>query len=316
MGSAPTFETWHHLDGGRNRTALVVHPSGNPQAVWLVFHGVGGTGAWALEESCLAQGARDRDTLLVFPEGRRIDPDKPAGFLQNPQVWDDGAGRFDSFLSPGDDLVYMASLLDRLDQVAPGLPCHWVGFSNGAAFAKRAVAVFSKRAQALSLICGIPFPSPQADPLPQSWPPTLAILGSTDLILPWKGGEVRSIWTGKKETRPDLLPHYLSWAQSLNAHGSLIHDQDQGLERYLLPLDGDSWLELHLVQDMGHHWPGGLGRINRRLAGNPSWRLDGNALLAEFFQRAVAKAPLKINKEASHPARWKPIPSTHPTLLA
>ena len=76
-------------------------------------------------------------------------------------------------------------------------------------------------------------------------------------------------------------------------------------------------LESWLVEEMGHHWPGGLGRINRRMAGPPSWRLDANDLIADFTNRTVSEQnnPDQI-LDFTNPSRWQPIPSRHPIAKA
>ena len=38
------------------------------------------------------------------------------------------------------------------------------------------------------------------------------------------------------------------------------------------------------VDGLGHHWPGGKGRLNPRIAGPPSDRVNGTELVWEFFK--------------------------------
>jgi|GEM_PF-306037 len=320
MMQAPQIVSWSDLAGGLERSATVILPAGPVRAVWTCFHGAGGTGLWTLEESALGPVASAAGALLVFPEGRRHDPRKSAGFLTNPQVWDDGSGRFDEYLSPGDDLEYCAALMERIGVAAPGCPIHFVGFSNGAAFAHRAVRAQAGFAASLVLICGIPFPERgESEFTPFSpAPPLLTIHGGKDPILPWEGGATVSPWTRKRETRPALAPLLDQWITALGAAPIVDEAAYEGLARRLRGLDdSNAWIESYLVEEMGHHWPGGLGRINWRLAGPPSWRLDGNFLLRDFFQRVEAGTQdLAAIANQTDPQKFQPIPKKHPTVVS
>jgi len=311
---------WGGLAGGENRTAAVVYPEGPIKAVWIFFHGAGGTGAWTLEESRLGPTAQKAGALLVFPEGRRKNPNQVPGFLSNPQVWDDASGRFDDYLSHGDDLEYVASLLKRIDSVAPGVPVHWIGFSNGAAFANRAARAFPGHVASLSMICGVPFPErgeARLAPI-QPAPPLLTVHGGKDLLIPWEGGQAQSPWTRKWEHRPSVGSLLEQWSIAHGGFAQVENHAHDGLIRKLQPLQKPGvWAENYLVEDMGHHWPGGLGRINRRIAGPPSWRLDGNELIRDFCQRAQAPQTNPLEwVDHTHPRNFSPIAKAHQPIVA
>ena len=38
------------------------------------------------------------------------------------------------------------------------------------------------------------------------------------------------------------------------------------------------------IDGLGHHWPGGQGRLNHKIGGPPSDRIDGTAAVWRFFQ--------------------------------
>jgi polyhydroxybutyrate depolymerase len=40
-----------------------------------------------------------------------------------------------------------------------------------------------------------------------------------------------------------------------------------------------------LIDGLGHHWPGGKGQLNHRIAGPPSDKIDATAAVWEFFRR-------------------------------
>jgi polyhydroxybutyrate depolymerase len=39
------------------------------------------------------------------------------------------------------------------------------------------------------------------------------------------------------------------------------------------------------IEGLGHHWPGGRGEFNERIAGPPSNRVNATELIWEFFQQ-------------------------------
>jgi polyhydroxybutyrate depolymerase len=40
-----------------------------------------------------------------------------------------------------------------------------------------------------------------------------------------------------------------------------------------------------VVAGLGHHWPGGRGRLSERIGGRPSGRVNANELIWAFFRR-------------------------------
>ena len=292
-----------------------------PESCWILLHGAGGSAQWALEESCLASVAQRENAWLIVPEGRCLDPDKPSGFLQNPKVWDDGSTRFREFLGPGDDLSFFKSLVLRVQEEAAAIgsaaniPIHLIGFSNGGAMVARLVRAMPGRWSSAILICSLPPPVSHLEKESQVCEiPVLTIHGSQDPLVPWEGGPAKSPWLKFPDLRPAVWEEYARWFDSKAP--KLPQFQDHlGLQSRLLfhSQNETAWLESWLIEEMGHHWPGGLGRINRRLAGPPSWRLDANELIADFTRRAISKSNDLVEiLKLTHPSRWNSIPSRHP----
>jgi polyhydroxybutyrate depolymerase len=51
------------------------------------------------------------------------------------------------------------------------------------------------------------------------------------------------------------------------------------------PCRNDAGLLAYVIDGLGHHWPGGRGRLNRRFAGVPSDRVRANDVIWDFFRR-------------------------------
>ncbi len=296
-----------------------------PKSCWILLHGAGGSAEWAIEESCLPSVARRENSWLFVPEGRSLDPDKPSGFLQNPKIWDDGSDRFREFLGPGDDLSFFDALVNRIREeagirgCAKDFPIHLIGFSNGGAMAARLVRSMPGIWSSATFICSLPPPGCPSANGSKAWEiPVLTIHGNRDPLIPWDGGSAKSPWLKVPDFRPPVWEEYAKWFASNNPNNIQFREHS-GLQSRVLfhKQKNKAWLESWLVEEMGHHWPGGLGRINRRMAGPPSWRLDANDLIADFTNRTVSEQnnPDQI-LDFTNPSRWQPIPSRHPIAKA
>ena len=99
--------------------------------VVMMFHGGGGTGTAAMNETRWAEKSDQSGFLAVFPEASRPDMSKPANFRMNPQTWNDGSGRFQSGV---DDVKFVSSMIDDLGTrfIIDHKRIYSTGFSNGA----------------------------------------------------------------------------------------------------------------------------------------------------------------------------------------
>ena len=124
------------------------------------------------------------------------------------------------------------------------------------------------------------------DPRPQRPTPTLLLAGTADPLFPVAGGEIVSPWTGRRLHRPSLDETLRRWAVALGAAPEPSRTcEEQGVRT--LVYQGRDGVELtaHVIAGLGHHWPGGRGQFNPRLAGPASDRLRANDVIWEFFKR-------------------------------
>jgi polyhydroxybutyrate depolymerase len=63
-----------------------------------------------------------------------------------------------------------------------------------------------------------------------------------------------------------------------------VVSNDNGIlvERYPGPVE----FRVMTIAGLGHHWPGGLGRLKKKLAGESTKRLDANQVIWEFFKKS------------------------------
>ena len=75
------------------------------------------------------------------------------------------------------------------------------------------------------------------------------------------------------------------WRRALGCGEPTVVSHDKGVEevRYT-PGAGSVEFLAYMVEGLGHHWPGGKGRFNPRIAGPPSDRVNGTELVWEFFK--------------------------------
>jgi polyhydroxybutyrate depolymerase len=144
--------------GGLERTYIVHVPSSyNLQkqlsAVVIMFHGGGGTARAAMWETGWAEKA---GFLAVFPNAMSRDPAQPSSFAGNPQLWNDGSGRFYSGRKAPDDVRFIHAMLDDLLARFAADPrrVFVTGFSNGASMSFRLGAELSKRIAAIAPVTG------------------------------------------------------------------------------------------------------------------------------------------------------------------
>jgi polyhydroxybutyrate depolymerase len=268
------------------RRCLVQHPVGvtEPLPVVLILHGSGATAAWALEEIGWSSLADRVPLLTVAPEGARPEPSRPPGFLDNPQVWNDGSPQG---LPPRPDIDDVAFL----DQILDYLPRHYhidprrvylTGFSNGAGMAFRYAAERGQRVAAIAPVAGYCW---EANPRPTRAVPTLYLVGDADPLVPLEGGNIRTPWGLSPTPRPPVRQTLQRWAGALGCptEPARIADTEEATIAHYGPGRDGATLTAYTIHGLGHHWPGGRGQLNPRLAGPASDRVRANELIWDFF---------------------------------
>lgn len=269
--------------GGIRREFLVYVPMASimgPRPCILLLPGTGATAKWALQETQFGTFADRHNFVAVVPQALAPDPQQPPKFLANPPCWNAGSRLFPDHRP--DDLAFFDTLLNELPRHVNIDPHHVyvTGFSNGASMTFELAAHFSDRIAAIVPIAG--YARTQATP--KSPVPTLFIIGTSDPLVPAFGGDVTSPWTGATVHRPPALEGLVHWAAKLGCQQQReLVSEENGIrvERFAGLCD----CTLIIVDDLGHHWPGGRGQLKRKLAGEPTDRLDANEAIWAFCSR-------------------------------
>ncbi|MBA4062230.1 MAG: hypothetical protein C0501_00725 [Isosphaera sp.] len=274
--------------GGTRRTALLTRPAGPGRPLVVLLPGTGATAAWADDETGWSGLAARENFALAIPEALPPDPGKPPAFLGNPPRWNDGSGQWSvvsgqsDTADPPDDVSFLSAVID--DAVtrcrADARRVFVTGFSNGAAMAFRVAAELADRVAAVAPVAGY---CQLPDPRPGRPIPTLYIVGAADPLVPVRGGEVRDPWRHRYVRRPPVAETVERWARAVGCDPVPTVESDGGGVR-VVAHPGPVPFRVVTVEGLGHHWPGGKGRLSPRLAGPPSATVNGTELVWDFFR--------------------------------
>ncbi len=252
--------------------------------VVLMFHGAGATARWTVEETGWVQKADREGFLAVFPEGVPAFPGDPPSFRRNPQLWNDGSGRGRIGELNVDDPGFVRALLDQLE-VAYAVDAARIfatGFSNGGGLVFRLGVEMSDRLAAIAPVathCWVKAPRPRR-PIP-----TFYLVGTDDPLAPLDGGEVLTPFSGPR-WMPTVTDTWRVWAAAIGSSSEPTEICEEDGVRIVRHRADPAGAELRIctITGLGHHWPGGKGMLNPRLAGPLSNRLNATDVIWNFFR--------------------------------
>ncbi|NUN50753.1 MAG: dienelactone hydrolase family protein [Candidatus Brocadiae bacterium] len=265
----------------------------SPVPVVVMLHGGGGTGKGAIEETGWDRKAEAEGFLAVFPDATRPDPAKPPQFSANPQIWNDGSGRFHAGAGDVSDVAYLAAVLDDLEAAfaVDRRRVYVTGFSNGASMAFRAAAELSDRFAAVAPAAGALWPAELKLDRPV---PLLYITGTADTLNPLEGGGPRPAAGGPAiggREKPPVRDSIARWAAAVGApEKPTATASEDGVATESRAAPGRD-VVLVTVEGMGHTWAGGKNLLPESLVGKTSDRLNATDAIWEFF----AAHPMTFN---------------------
>jgi len=264
---------------GTTRSYVVRAPvrSGNnpPLPLVIVLHGGGGNAANAEQMTGFTEKARKEGFIVVYPDG--------SGRLRkNLLTWNAGHCCGYAMTENVDDVAFVKALIDTLAQRYPvdDKRIYVTGMSNGGMMTHRLGVELSNRIAAIAPVVATVFGDEHKPEHPVS---ALMINGLLDENVPYAGGAPggrgRNAWDGAP-VKP-TLDQGAFWAQA-NGCATSYREEDtaQIRWRYRCPAGRD--VELLVVKDNGHAWPG--GEPGSRRGDKPSTSLHATDVIWEFFK--------------------------------
>jgi polyhydroxybutyrate depolymerase len=265
--------------GGRQRECLFRRPAIDKPALALMFHGTGGTATFAEDETGWTDLAQREQFAIAYPEGLPPRDDRPAKFLTNPPVWHDGSFGPGDFFEESNDLRFIDELLDRLiaEQGVDPNRVYATGFSNGAGFCFALATHMTRRLRAIAPVAGHCWVTPPVLDRPM---PTIAMFGDADPLIPLAGGPVRTPW-GWTRVKPSVEQTVSRWARAIGCGDWETEESsaDVSIKR------GRGPFEFHLIHGLGHHWPGGRGKLSEKFGGPKTASIKACQLIWDFFRQ-------------------------------
>jgi polyhydroxybutyrate depolymerase len=269
--------------GPHARRCLISRPVDSRQnGLVMVLHGAGATAAWMFQEVGLEEWAGKRGIVLAFPEATRARMDKPPHVLDNTPCWEDGSNRRMPRSAEGaDDVKWLGGLISKLACGGMG-PVVLAGFSNGASMALRLAASEVGPLAGLLAIGGYPRAEMPGFISPVK---TFFLHGRLDPIVPPAGGWVKTPWQPEGYAIPSMHEAVANWARLMGVGKSTaIHNHEMEQTAYHDDA-GNEWVRWMMLENLGHHWPGGKGQwesqsMGPRLESSP---IDVRSLLEELL---------------------------------
>lgn len=242
----------------------------------LVLHGGGGNADNAEKMTGFTAKANQEGFIVVYPEGTGHRKDI---FL----TWNAGHCCAYAMSSQVDDVGFISALIDKLVETYPIDPkrVYVTGMSNGAMMTHRLGIALSSKIAAIAPVVGTLFGDEKKPEQPVS---AIMLNGLLDKSVPYQGGapggRFASTWDGTA-TRP-ALDQATFWAGMSGCAAESAKDSQDTFTRWRYRCPAGQAVELYLVNDNGHAWPG--GQQGSRLGDKPSSTLNATDVIWTFFK--------------------------------
>ena len=292
------------IDSGSLTREYILHipPSyTGAEAMPLVFnwHGLGGTNSGQQLNSELPAKADEAGFIVVAPQG----------------LGENSHHNFTKAAAGADDVAFTGDMLDKLEAelCIDAARVFSTGLSNGAQMSTRLACNLSERIAAVAPVAGAyypPFtPSFPEEPGCVSTRPAafIAFHGTADTIIPFEGGP-GTLGVIFRSFEDEIMPEWAAHngctvgpvLQPVTANVRLVRYEE---------CDENATVELYVVQDGGHTWPGTNG----------TQEISANDLMWDFFQThplATVGGIAELPEVAGVPLETAGSSSTNMGLLA
>jgi len=269
------------LHDGRDRGYILRLPPGLPAdgtrvPLVLVLHGGGGNGLITERMTGFTRKAAAEGFIVAYPEGS-------GRMRERLLTWNAGHCCGHAMRTGADDVGFIAALIDRLSAEYPVDPAriYVTGMSNGGMMSHRVGRELSSKIAAIAPVVGTVFGDEAAPAGPVS---AIMINGMLDESVPPAGGPPGGLfpdaWDGTP-TRP-AIEQGAFWAK---ANGCAAASEERDTDSYLQSsyrCPAGRGVEVYLVKNNGHAWPGGSAGSRRGDA--PTTGLDATDLIWAFFK--------------------------------
>jgi polyhydroxybutyrate depolymerase len=269
------------IHNGIERNYIIRVPGDLPKSdsqvsLVLVLHGGGGNADNAGKMTGFTDKAGKEGFIVVYPEG--------TGRRNNKLLtWNAGHCCGYAMDNRVDDVGFISVLIDKLIRNYPIDPkrVYATGMSNGGMMAHRLGIELSNKFAAIAPVMGTLFGDEKRAAQPIS---AIMINGKLDKSVPHQGGPpggvFKNAWDGTP-TKP-ALEQAVFWANSNDCTGSPVKTDTGAYTRWQYHCPGGLAVELYLVDDNGHAWPG--GQKGSMLGDRPSSTFNGTDVIWDFFK--------------------------------
>jgi len=242
----------------------------------LVLHGGGGNAENAEAMTGFSAKARQENFIVVYPEGT-------GRFKHALLTWNAGHCCGSAMERRVDDVGFLRVLIDRMvaDYGVDPKRIYVTGMSNGAMMAHRAGVELADRVAAIAPVVGTLFGDEKK---PAQAVPALMINGRLDTNVPpaggAPGGRFSTAWDGQAALPALAQGSFWAAVNGCQADAETTTQGQVTRTRYACPSGHD--VELQLIADNGHAWPG--GKAGNRRGDTPSTAIDATDVIWRFFK--------------------------------
>jgi len=273
--------------GDLERHYELFRPGGDSRAgsipLIIVLHGANAAGSIIRLYSGFDELADQKNFFVVYPDSYG-------------PCWNDGRVDMESkaFASGIDDVRFISELIDHIASTHPvdRNRVYAAGFSNGGMMVLRLGIAIPEKLAAIATVSGL-LPKQLAQSRPGKTVPVLVIHGTSDRVVPWAGGILKS---GEK-TRGEVMSFVdtaLFWARNngCRAPAELIVMPDTDPSDGTLPFqvsytccNPGSEVLLLVIQGGDHNWPGTEHIFPENRVGKTCRDINATRYIWDFFSR-------------------------------
>ncbi len=241
----------------------------------LVLHGGGGNAENAERMTGFTAKAQREGFIVVYPEGS-------SRFRQKLLTWNAGHCCGYAMEHQIDDVGFMRALITQLINQYPIDPrrVYVTGMSNGGMMTHRLGRELSDQIAAIAPVVATVFGDESKAAYPVS---ALMLNGMLDKSVPYlggpPGGRFNDSWDGTP-AKP-ALDQGSYWASTDGCAGKPVSRDQGAFIHWQYSCPAGKAVELYLLKDNGHAWPG--GQEGSRRGDTPSTSLNATELIWKFF---------------------------------